>query len=78
MSLHPSNKLNKCESKLKSQPWISKEILFLMWKRAKVFSEHYKCNNPINKPNLFSQYKVIRKEVTKLKRDNKIKHYKNF
>ena len=43
-----------------------------------MFSKYYKCNNPINKPNSFSQYKVIRNEFTKLKRDNKIKHYKNF
>ena len=49
-----------------------------MWKRDKLFSKYHKCNNPINKPNLFSQYKVIRNDVTKLKRDNKIKHYKNF
>ena len=78
MNLHPSKKLNKREIKLKSKPWISKEILFLMWKRDKLFSKYYKCKNPINKPNLFSQYKVIRNDVTKLKRDNKIKHYKNF
>ena len=49
-----------------------------MWKRDKLFSKYHICKNPINKPNLFSQYKVIRNEVTKLKRDNKIKHYKNF
>ena len=74
----PFKKLNKREIKLKSKPWISKEILFLMWKRDKLFSKYYKCKNPINKPNLFSQHKVIKNDVTKLKRDNKIKHYKNF
>ena len=74
----PFKKLNKREIKLKSKPWISKEILFLMWKRDKLFSKYHKCKNPTYKPNLFSLYKVIRNEITKLKRDNKIKHYKNF
>ena len=74
----PFKKLNKREIKLKSKPWISKEIILLMSKSGKLFSKYHKCNNPINKPNLFSQYKVIRNEVSKLKRGNKIKHYKNF
>ena len=74
----PFRKLNKREIKLKSKPWISKDILFLMWERDKIFSKYHKCKYPLNKSNLFSQYKLIRNEVTKLKRDNKIKYYKEF
>ena len=51
---------------------------FLMWERDKMFSKYHKCKHPLNKSNLFSQYKLIRNEVTKLKRDNKIKYYKEF
>ena len=36
----PFRKLNKCEIKLKSKPWISKDILFLMWERDKMFSKY--------------------------------------
>ena len=49
-----------------------------MWERGKMFSKYHKCKYPLNKSNLFSQYKLIRNEVTKLKRDNKIKYYKEF
>ena len=62
----PFRKLNKREIKLKSKPWINKETLFLMWERDKLFSKYHKCKNLINKPNLFSQYKFIRNDVTKL------------
>ena len=72
----PFRKLDKREIKLKSKPWINKETLFLMWERDKLFSKYHKCENLINKPNLFCQYKLIRNDVTKLKRDNKIKYYK--
>ena len=74
----PFRKLNKHEIKLKSKPWINKETLFLMWERDKLFSKYHKCKNLMNKPNLFSQYKLIRNDVTKLKRDNKIKYYRNL
>ena len=49
-----------------------------MWERDKMFSKYHKCKNPLNKSNLFSQYQLIRNEVTKLKKDNKIKYYKEF
>ena len=74
----PFRKLNKREIKLKSKPWISKDILFLMWERDQMFSKYHKCKYPLNKSNLFSQYKLIQNEVTKLKRDNKIKYYKEI
>ena len=64
-------KLNKREIKLKSKSWINKETLFLMWEREQLFSKYHECKNLINKSNLFSQYKLMRNDVTKLKRDKK-------
>ena len=53
----PFRKLNKYEIKLKSKPWISKDILFLMWERDKMFSKH-KCKYPLNKVNPKRGYQI--------------------
>ena len=45
----PFRKLNEREIKLKSKPWISKDILFLTWERDKMFSKYHKCKYPLNK-----------------------------
>ena len=40
----PLEKLNK-ELELKNKPWITKEILFLMWKRDKLLSKYHRIKD---------------------------------
>ena len=76
----PYKKLSKKEIKLKSKPWINNEILSLMKKRDKLLSKYtkHKKNNPELASNLFNEYKLIRNNVTRLKRDSKLQYYKKF
>ena len=76
----PYKKLLKKEIQLKSKPWISNEILSLMKKRDKFLSKYTKHqkNNPELASNLFNEYKLIRNNVTRLKRDSKLQYYKKF
>ena len=73
-------KLSKKEIKLKSKSWISNETLSLMKKRDKLLSKYtkQKKNNPELASNLFKEYKLIRNNVTRLKRDSKLQYYKKF
>ena len=74
----PLKKLSKNEIKLKSKPWITKEIQFLMWERDKMFKQYCKESNPNKKTDLFNRYKIMRNNLTDLKRTNKIDYYKNY
>ena len=64
----PYKKLNKHEIKLKTKPWINKEIQFLMWERDKLFKKYYNAKDEERKQNLLDHYKRTRNEVTTLKR----------
>ena len=64
----PYKKVSKKEFKLKSKPWISKEIQYLMWQRDKLFQKYYKETNLERKELLHVKYKSLRNELTKKKR----------
>ena len=74
----PYKKLNKHEIKLKTKPWINKEIQFLMWERDKLFKKYYNAKDEERKQNLLDHYKRTRNEVTRLKRKNKTEYYKIY
>ena len=74
----PFKKLSKKELQLKSKPWISKKIQFLMWERDKTFKKYCKEINPDKKIDLFTKYKTMRNNITNQKRLNKINYYQNY
>ena len=74
----PYKKLNKHEIKLKTKPWINKEIQFLMWERDKLFKKYYNAKDEERKQNLLDHYKRARNEVTTLERKNKTEYYKIY
>ena len=78
--LAPYKKLNKREIKLKSKPWINNDILSEMKERDKLLHKYCKLKdkNSINALNIYTQYKIIRNNLTKSKRESKIKYYKEF
>ena len=61
------NLLSKKEFKLKSKPWITKAIQFLMWERDKIFRNYCKEDNAPRREILYSQFKKLRNELTQKK-----------
>ena len=76
----PYKKHSKKEIKLKSKPWINNEIISLMKKGGKLLFKYtkHKKNNSELATNLYNEYKIIRNNVTTLKRDSKLQYYKKF
>ena len=56
-------KLNKKEIKLKSKPWINKEIQFLMVQRDKLLHQY--------------EFKSVRNKLTKMKQESKSHYYQH-
>ena len=71
-------RVTKKEFKLKSKPWIDKLILKKNKKRDKLLKMYLKSNVVSNKSIIYDNYKIIRNEITKLKRESKKKYYKDY
>ena len=56
----PYKRISKKEFKLKSKPWISQDIQFLMWEREKIFHKYCKENSLDRRHNLYNKYKNLR------------------
>ena len=73
----PRRKLSKCEIKLSTKPWITKQILVKMQYRDKVdYLQVLKCTQP--DPNLTLLYKKLRNSIVKdikLCKSNYLKKY---
>ena len=74
----PFKKLNSNDIKLKSKPWINKEVQHLMWKRDKLFRKFRTASDDNTKTKLYNDYKTLRNELTLLKRNNKLEYYKQY
>ena len=74
----PLKKVTPKELKLTTKPWISKELLKIMQKKNKLYKRYCSENDNTKKEKLFTEYKIIRNEVTKLKRDSKTDYYKKY
>ena len=74
----PMKKVTPKETKLTTKPWISKELLKTMLKKNKLYKLY--CSEKVHtkKESLFNKYKLIRNEVTKLKRESKTEYYKKY
>ena len=77
-NLHLIKESQKNEYKLKSKPWISQDIQFLMWERDKIFHQYCKENSVERRNNLYNKYKILRNNLTQKKRDSKIEYYKSY
>ena len=74
----PFKKLNSNDIKLKSKPWINKEVQHLMWKRDKLFRKFRTASDDNTKTKLYNDYKTLWNELTLLKRNNKLEYYKQY
>ena len=74
----PYKTLSRKEYKLKSKPWITKEIQFLMWERDKKFHQYCKEKDELKRQLIYNKFKIMRNNLTTVKRNSKIEHYKNY
>ena len=74
----PYKRISKKYFKLKSKPWISQDIQFLMWERDKIFHKYCKENSLERRNNLYNKYKNLRNELTLKERQSKIEYYKSY
>ena len=76
----PYRKITKKEYKLKSRPWITKEIQVLMDKRDKLLHKFNKLKNKEadSALNLYNEYKRLRNILTLKKRVSKKDYYTHY
>ena len=74
----PFKKVTKKEYNLMLKPWISKEILDKCKRRDLVLKNISRENNPVQKVILRTEYKNLRNEITKEKRDSKRSYYSSY
>ena len=71
-------KLTKTKIKQKTKPWINNDILKQIKTKDKLYTKYIKETNPINKLNLFDEYKTKKNDITKLIRISKKSYYNEY
>ena len=71
----PYKKVTKNDIKLMTKPWISNDILKKCKDRDSFLKKIAKEKDPVNKINLCNEYKKLRNELIKVKRDSKKAYY---
>ena len=71
----PFKKATRKEIRLMQKPWISRDILNKRSKRDNLLKDISKENDLEKRKNLQSQYKILRNEITREKRDSKKSYY---
>ena len=74
----PYKKISKKAYKLKSKPWISQDIQFLMWEYDKIFHKYCKEDDQERRENFHMKYKSLRNQITQRKRERKTDYYKSY
>ena len=76
----PYKKLSKKEYKLKSKPWINRNILTEMKKRDKLLHKYCKAKDKDSfyDQAIYEDFNSIRNSLTKMKRDSKIDYYRKY
>lgn len=74
----PFVQLSKKQMKLRSKPWITKDILVSIRVRDRLFKSFIKSKNEIERVNLYSQYKAYRNRIVSLCNLSKRKFYSNY
>ena len=76
----PYKKLSKKEYKLKSKPWINRNILTEMKKRDKLLHKYCKAKDKDSfyAQAIYEDFKSFRNSLTKMKRDSKIDYYRKY
>ena len=76
--LAPFKKVTKNEYKLMLKPWISKEILQKCKNRDSILKNISRENDLVKKLNLRNDYKKLRNEITKEKRESKNAYFSAY
>ena len=63
---------------MKSKPWITKEIQFLVCERDKIFHQYCKEKDDQKRQILYNKFKNKRNNLTSIKRNSKKEYYKNY
>ena len=74
----PYKKSSKKAYKLKSKPWIFRDIQFLMWERDKSFHKYCKEDDQERRENFHIKYTSLRNQITQRKRESKTDYYKSY
>ena len=74
----PFKKVTKKEYNLMLKPWISKEILEKCNRRDSILKSVYKESDPEQRTILHNEFKRLRNEITKDKRDSKKSYYHSY
>ena len=76
----PYKKVTKKQYKLKSKPWINGDILSKMQKRDNLLHKYCKSTNKDSAESkaIYEEYKIIRNELTNLKRESKFDYYHRY
>ena len=79
MNLHLIGNFLK-ESKLKSKPWINREILLNMKERDKLLHKYCKSahRHSASLQIIYDEYKVVGNQLTKMKRVSKVDYYHKY
>ena len=70
--------LTKTELKLKSKPWLTKEIMTSIKKKNVIYKKIIKAKTPTEKNILYNDFKHYRNLVTKLGRISMAKHHHHY
>ena len=74
----PFKNLTKKEYKLKTKPWIDREILNKIYEKHKLMNRYCKCKDQSKRQIIYEEYKPIRNCLTQMKREAKIKYYQEY
>ena len=76
----PFKQLSKKEYKLRSKPWINKNILAHMKKHDELLHRYCKAKEKDSAyvQAIYDEYKVTRDSITKIKRESKIDYYRKY
>ena len=74
----PLRKITQKEFKQKFKPWISYIILNKIRDKNKIFNKYMSCKNEARKAELYSNFKILKNEITRDTRTSKKAYYQKY
>ena len=74
----PLRKVTNREFKQKFKPWISSGILAKIRDKGKKFSKYIKCKDPDRRAELYTNFKLLKNEITQDIRSGKKSYYRKY
>ena len=71
----PLRKISHKEFKQKYKPWITNAILNKIRDKHKIFKKYLSCKNDARKAELFSNFKILKNDITQDTRTSKKAYY---